>query len=82
MDNHKKHNGSLQEALSSPDKIFKSPKDVIKTDLSVENKIHILEVWKKDAIELEIADDENMMNSHCKDLLAEILECLRQLENK
>ena len=51
----------FDDALRDPSSAFDEPKDVLSDDrLSRDQKIRLLEQWKYDAAELEVADDENM----------------------
>ena len=48
-------------ALISPDEIFGSPMDVVKTELLTrEQKLTILKHWEADARDLQVATEENM----------------------
>lgn len=83
MNNENNNKNHVSDAMISPDKVYQSPKDVLSApNLSKREKIKVLEAWKHDAIELEVADDENMTTHRSKDRLAEILEALRQLEEE
>lgn len=70
-----------KNALISPDKFFKKPLDVLGNEsLSKQQKIEVLKRWKHDALELETADDENMSTNGRRDIMDEVVEALRLLE--
>ena len=48
-------------AQLDPTRVFQQPEDVLtRSDFTTAQKIEILNRWKYDAIELEIAEEENM----------------------
>ena len=50
-----------QKALTDPTSVYQYPKDLLVDDsLTQQQKLVILERWKQDAIELMVADEENM----------------------
>ena len=51
----------LEKALRDPAAVYHYPKDVLVDEsLTKEQKLQILEQWKIDAIELMVAEEENM----------------------
>ena len=55
----------LRKALLNPALVFLGPEDVLKRDeLTREQKIEVLRRWKFDALQLQVADEENMGSDH------------------
>ncbi|MGI9535119.1 MAG: hypothetical protein ACR2NW_09220, partial [Thermodesulfobacteriota bacterium] len=70
----------IKRALLDPSSVFKSPGEVIKDkDLTRDQKIEILRRWEYDAIELQVAEEENMQGQNGK-ILDEILNALREIK--
>ena len=70
----------LKKALLDPSSVYKSPDRVIKDkSLSRKQKIEILRRWEYDAIELQVAEEENMQGQNGK-LLDEILNALHEID--
>lgn len=78
----KEKNINLDNALLDPTQVFSTPKDVLaRDDFTKEQKIMILQRWKYDAKELEIADDEGMENcENIPDIMDAVLDALHQLD--
>ena len=52
---------SLEQALLDPTSVFKTPEEVAaQSDLTPEQRADILRRWGYDALELEVAEEENM----------------------
>jgi len=51
----------FDKVLRDPSSVYRYPKDLLADEtLSVEQKLRALEQWKVDALELLIAEEENM----------------------
>jgi hypothetical protein len=51
----------LEQALLDPTAVFKAPEEVAAhSDLALEQKAEILRRWGYDALDLEVAEEENM----------------------
>ena len=69
----------IDKLLKDPSTYFKSPKEVCEEEtLTRDQKIKILRQWEYDALELEVAEEENMSGGS-PDVLHEILVALRKL---
>lgn len=54
----------IQELIRDPDGAFREPAEVIeRDDLSVDEKIAVLQSWQADLVELQKATEENMSDS-------------------
>ncbi len=70
----------LRKALLNPALVFLGPEDVLKRDeLTREQKIEVLRRWKFDALQLQVADDENMGSEQPSDILDRVLQALHAL---
>jgi hypothetical protein len=70
----------LEKAWLDPGSVFKTPKEVLKSDqLSREQKIEILRRWEYDARELQVAEEEGMIGTNA-DILGQIMRALLQLD--
>ena len=70
----------LEKALLDPSSVFKTPDDVLKCqDLTNKQKIKILRQWKYDALELEVAEEENMGGKDV-DILDKIVRALNSID--
>lgn len=72
----------LEKARSNPAEVFKKPSDVLDDkNLSLEDKIDILERWAFDEKEKAVAEEENMPDLAMEDInvLSEVLRCLLEL---
>jgi hypothetical protein len=66
-------------ALLDPPSVFEHPEDVVSADgLDHETKIEILRRWGYDALELEVAEEENMTGGE-PSLLRRIAKALRAM---
>jgi hypothetical protein len=74
----------IEQAKLDPASVFRSPEDVIRAALSVEDKKAILRRWEEDADALIRASDEGMEPSETQrspaDLLGAIQDALELLE--
>lgn len=69
----------LKQALLDPTSVFDCPEDVVATGaIDRDVKVEILRRWGYDALELEVAEEENMPGEE-PDLLPRIVEALRSL---
>ena len=68
-----------EKALLSPAKEFAHPKDVLaEKSFTHEQKINVLRRWQYDALELEVAEEENMGGDSVS-LLSDVLSALHSL---
>ncbi len=66
--------------MLDPTVVFRGPEDVLQRDeLTREQKIEILRRWKFDALELQVAEEENMGSERPSDFLDRVLQALRAL---
>jgi hypothetical protein len=71
---------NIEQALTNPTSVFASPEDVIqKKSLSRDQKIKILKRWEYDALELEVAEEENMGGGP-PGVLDQVLNALHRLD--
>ncbi len=69
----------INKALFNPSSVFNSPSEVLKEkDLTRNQKIEILRRWEYDAIQLQVAEEENMQGQNGK-ILDEILMALKEI---
>ncbi len=70
----------LRKAMLDPALVFRGPEDVLKREeLSREQKIEILRRWKFDALQLQVAEEENMGGEQPSDILDRVLQALHAL---
>ena len=70
----------LRKAMLNPALVFLGPEDVLKRDeLTREQKIEILRRWKFDALQLQVAEEENMGSEQLSDILDRVLQALHAL---
>ena len=70
----------LRQALLNPAVVFLGPEEVLeRDDLTREQKIEVLRRWKFDALQLQVADEENMRSEQSSDLLDRVLQSLHSL---
>lgn len=68
-----------EKALLNPAKEFVSPRDVLtEQSLTQDQKIQVLRRWEYDALELEVAEEENM-GGDSPSILSEVLDALHSL---
>ncbi len=66
--------------MLDPTAVFRGPEDVLQRDeLTREQKIEILRRWGYDALELQVAEEENMGSGQTSDILDRVLHALRTL---
>ncbi len=66
--------------MMDPTAVFRGPKYVLQRDeLTREQKIEILRRWEYDALELQVAEEENMGSEQSSDILDRVLQALRSL---
>lgn len=69
----------LDKALVDPAAVFTTPDEVVTAEgLSTDQRIRILRRWEYDALELTVADDENMPGDSTP-LLEKVLAALHRL---
>ena len=70
----------LRKAMLDPALVFRGPEDVLEQEeLSREQKIEILRRWKFDALQLQVAEEENMGSEQPSDILDRVLQALHAL---
>jgi len=70
----------LRQALLNPAVVFLGPEEVLeRDDLTREQKIEVLRRWKFDALQLQVADEENMPSEQSLDILDRVLQALHAL---
>lgn len=70
----------FEKALQCPDCVFLKPINVLEDDsLTYEQKKAILEQWKVDAHEIQVADEENM-HGDSESMLSRVMRALAKLE--
>ncbi len=68
----------LRKAMLDPTAGFRGPEDVLQRDeLTRDQKIPILHRWDYDALELQVAEEENMGSEQPSDILDRVLQALR-----
>ncbi len=66
--------------MLDPALVFRGPEDLLKRDeLTREQKIEILRRWKFDAVQLQVAEEENMRSEQPSDILDRVLQALHAL---
>ena len=74
------HESKVSEAISDPTKEYRKPIDVVRDDnLDPEEKLRILESWKKDAELLSVAQGENMAGGE-RPQLQDVMLAIQELE--
>lgn len=69
----------LEKALVDPAAVFSTPEEVVTAEgLNTEDRIRILRRWEYDALEMTVADDENMPGDTTP-LLDQVLAALHSL---
>ena len=70
----------LRKAMLNPALVFLGPEDVLQRDeLTREQKIEVLRRWKFDALQLQVAEEENMGSEQPSDILDRVLQALHAL---
>ncbi|MCH7567561.1 MAG: hypothetical protein IH787_07900 [Nitrospirae bacterium] len=70
----------LRKAILNPALVFLGPEDVLEGDeLTREQKIEVLRRWKFDALQLQVAEEENMGSEQPSDILDRVLQALHAL---
>ena len=70
----------LRKAILNPALVFLGPEDVLQRDeLTREQKIEVLRRWKFDALQLQVAAEENMGSEQPSDILDRVLQALHAL---
>jgi len=68
-------------ALLDPTAIFDEPKQVVaETSLTPSQQLKILKRWEYDALELMVADEENMLGEGQGNLLRQIRTLMNELQ--
>ena len=66
--------------MLNPALVFLGPEDVLQRDeLTREQKIEVLRRWKFDALQLQVAEEENMGSEQPSDILDRVLRALHAL---
>ena len=70
----------LRKAMLNPALVFLGPEDVLQRDeLTREQKMEMLRRWKFDALQLQVAEEENMGSEEPSDILDRVLQALHAL---
>lgn len=74
------HDSKVCDAISDPTREYRKPIDVVRdTGLDADEKLRILESWKKDAELLSTAQDENMTGGE-RPQLQDVMLAIQELE--
>ncbi len=74
------HETKVCDAISDPTREYRKPIDVVRdSQLDTEEKLRILESWKKDAELLSRAQDENMAGGE-RPQLQDVMLAIQELE--
>jgi hypothetical protein len=74
------HESKVCDAISDPTKEYRKPIDVVRdNNLDADEKLRILESWKKDAELLSVAQDENMAGGE-RPQLQDVMLAIQELE--
>ena len=66
--------------MLNPALVFLGPEDVLQRDeLTREQKMEMLRRWKFDALQLQVAEEENMGSEEPSDILDRVLQALHAL---
>ncbi len=66
--------------MLNPALVFLGPEDVLqREELTGEQKMEILRRWKFDALQLQVAEEENMGSEQPSDILDRVLQALHAL---
>jgi hypothetical protein len=70
----------IRNAMLNPALVFLGPEDLLQRDeLTREQKIEVLRRWKFDALQLQVAEEENMGSEQPSDILDRVLQALHAL---
>jgi len=71
---------NIEQAMTDPTSVFATPDEVLqKKSLTRDQKIKILKRWEYDALELEVAEEENMGGGP-PGVLDQVLSALHRLD--
>jgi hypothetical protein len=74
------HDNKVRDAIGDPTREYRKPIDVVRDgQLDAEEKLRILESWKKDAELLSVAQDENMAGGE-RPQLQDVMLAIQELE--
>lgn len=74
------HESKVCDAISDPTREYRKPIDVVRdSELDADEKMRILESWKKDAELLSVAQDENMAGGE-RPQLQDVMLAIQELE--
>lgn len=74
------HESKVCDAISDPTREYRKPIDVVRdTGLDADEKLRILESWKKDAELLSTAQDENMSGGE-RPQLQDVMLAIQELK--
>jgi len=70
----------FKKAMQDPAAHFSHPADIVEADgLSHEQRVQLLRQWENDAMQLEVATEENMAGDGERSRMREIHEALQKL---
>lgn len=70
----------VKQAILNPSSVFRNPAEVVAcVELDRSDKIKILEQWQYDALDIQVAEEENMQGPP-SDLLHQVLQALTKLQ--
>jgi hypothetical protein len=69
----------FKRSLADPALSFDDPESVLRSDLTREQKLEILQRWEFDLRELSVAEEENMGGGETSALLPRVRKALRSL---
>jgi hypothetical protein len=69
----------VKRGLADPARTFEDPESVIESDLTLEQKLDVLQRWEFDLRELAVAEEENMGGGETSALLPRVRKALRAL---
>jgi hypothetical protein len=80
MSQTRTHESKVSDAVTDPTREYRKPIDVLNDrELDDDEKLRILESWKKDAELLSVAQDENMAGGE-RPQLQDVLLAIQELE--
>lgn len=73
----------ISKALHDPANVYKFPRDVLAdAALSSDDKRQILQRWEHDALELMVAEEENMSGDSSPTMLSRVRRAIQSLQEE